>query len=207
MAALARDEQGAIGLLYDRYGTVTYALAYRILRDRGEAEEVVQDVFLQAWRRATSFDPGRGSARTWLMTLTHHRAIDRLRGKTGRARQAFSLDEIELPTYPRDDPWDAVVWRMLREQLRSAFVQLPSAQRQVVSWAYFDGYSTREIAEHLDVPLGTIKGRLRLGLRALREELGQLVGAHAGAGLRYLTGSADQVSPNKAPGGQTREIE
>ena len=168
-AITARDDR-AIAALYDRYGGLAFALAYRILGDRGAAEDVVQDAFLSVWRRAGSFQTGRGSVRTWLLSIVHHRAIDRLRGTAGRARQDAPLDEVDRVAAAAD-PWREVSTTLQRESLKSGLATLPDAQRETIELAYFGGYTQNEIAQRMAVPLGTVKGRMRIGLQKLRSVL------------------------------------
>ncbi len=171
-AITARDDR-ALAALYDRYGGLAFALAYRILGDRGAAEDVVQDAFLSVWRRAGSFQTGRGSVRTWLLSIVHHRAIDRLRGTAGRARQDAPLDEVDR-VVSAEDPWREVSTTLQREVLKRGLATLPDAQRETIELAYFGGYTQNEIAQRMAVPLGTVKGRMRIGLQKLR---GVLMGA------------------------------
>ncbi len=168
-AIVARDDR-AIAALYDRYGGLAFALAYRILGDRGAAEDVVQDAFLSVWRRAGSFQTGRGSVRTWLLSIAHHRAIDRLRGTAGRARQDAPLDEVDR-VVSAEDPWREVSTTIQRDVLKSGLATLPEAQRETIELAYFGGYTQNEIAQRMAVPLGTVKGRMRIGLQKLRSVL------------------------------------
>ncbi len=177
LAALAGRDPAALGLLYDRHSGSIYGLAYRILADHGAAEEVVQDVFLRAWRAADNFRGARGSARNWLLALAHHRAIDLVRRDGGRARRTSWLDDVPPPPDPRGDLWAAVDERLLREQLRRTLGLLPPVQRQAVELAYFGGHTAAEIAARQGVPLGTAMGRLRLGLRALQRDLAHLAPA------------------------------
>lgn len=172
LAAITRREEGAIAALYDRYGGLAYGLAYRILGERGLAEDVVQDAFLSVWRRAISFQTGRGSVRTWLLSIVHHRAIDRVRGTAGRARQDAPLDELDRAV-SAEDPWREVDTSLQRDVLKQGLAALPDSQRQTIELAYFDGYTQHQIAEMMAVPVGTVKGRMRLGLQKLR---GVLVG-------------------------------
>ena len=116
VAAIGRRDERAVAALYDRYGGLAYSLAYRILEDRGAAEDVVQDAFVSAWRRAVSFQPGRGSVRTWLLSIVHHRAIDRLRGTPGRARREGPLD-VHLPDYSGHE-----VCRALKQDARTKHI-------------------------------------------------------------------------------------
>jgi RNA polymerase sigma-70 factor, ECF subfamily len=165
--ALAAGEIDAMNTLYARYGGLAYSLAVRILGDPGRAEDVVQDAFVRMWKRASSFDVRRGSLRTWLLTVVRNRAIDYLRGLSGRER-----DEIELPEGLRaegegSDPWREVSQSLERRAVREALGVLPREQRQAIELAYFGGYSQQEISRMVDVPLGTIKGRTRLALEKL----------------------------------------
>ncbi len=175
LAAIARRDEAAVAALYDRYGARAYALAYRILQDRGAAEDVVQEVYLGVWRRAGSYRPGRGSVRTWLLASVHHRAIDRLRGTAGRARRDVPLDAASGPV--GEDPWREVETTLQREAVRRGLAGLPSEQCRALELAYYGGYTQTQIAEITGVPLGTVKGRMRQGLRKLRELLPRTDGA------------------------------
>jgi RNA polymerase sigma-70 factor, ECF subfamily len=168
-ARLKRGEASAIESVYDRYGRLAYGLALRILNDRNAAEDVVQDAFLRVWRNAMSYDLARGSLRNWVLSVVHNRAIDRLRG-TAKIRQETQLETVERSAEV-PDPWHAVALDLERKQIVEAFEQLPEAQRQALELAYFRGYTHTEIARQLNVPLGTIKGRLRIGLEKMRSYL------------------------------------
>jgi RNA polymerase sigma-70 factor (ECF subfamily) len=165
--AIRRRDEGAIAALYDRYGRLAFGLAYRVVGERNAAEDVVQEAFLSIWRRAASFETTRGSVRTWVLSIVHHRAIDRLRGTAGRTRQDAPIDDFER-ILAIDDPWSEVSQVIQRETLQKAIATLPDAQRQAVEMAYFDGYTQQEIATRMDVPVGTVKGRLRLAMQRLR---------------------------------------
>jgi RNA polymerase sigma-70 factor (ECF subfamily) len=166
IAAVGRGEHPALLALYDRYGRIAYGLAYRILGDAGAAEEAVQDAFLRVWRRAATFDAARGGVRPWLLTIVHHCAIDGLRRRAGAPQVVAGLDAIaERRAAP--DAWSAVSGQLESERVRSAVATLPGEQRRAIELAYFDGLTHREIAERDGLPLGTVKGRLRLGLRRL----------------------------------------
>jgi RNA polymerase sigma-70 factor, ECF subfamily len=170
LAALAQSELRALDVLYDRYARPAYSLAYRIVGERGAAEDVVQDAFLSAWRQAKSFKRERGSPRTWFMSIVHHRAIDRLRAS---ASSAGTIPLDDLPDAPTDAPgvWQQV-WTSLRGDIvRRALDLLPPEQKKSIELAYFSGYSQTEIAELMGVPLGTVKGRMRMGLQKLRAAL------------------------------------
>lgn len=176
IAAVAAGRQEALMALYDRHGGMAYGLAYRVLGDAGTAEEAVQDAFLQVWRRAGSFDLARGSAvRSWLLTIVHHRAIDLLRKRSARSAPTPIEEMAERLSVP--SAWPEVEATLLRERVRAAIGALPAEQRQAIELAYFDGLSHREIAERTGDPIGTVKGRLRLGLRKLSTMLAEPGGA------------------------------
>jgi len=160
----------AIEVLYDRYGRVAYTVALRVLSDQAAAEDVVQEAFLAIWRRAMTYRPERGSLRSWICAIVRNRAIDRLRGEAGRGRVELPLDERPEGAGV-SDTWDQVAAELSREQVRGALRQLPVEQRQTIELAYWAGLSQREIAESMDVPLGTVKGRARLALSKLRDLL------------------------------------
>ena len=172
MVALAQSELRALDALYDRYARPAYSLAYRIVGERGAAEDVVQDSFLSAWRQAKSFKRERGSVRTWLMSIVHHRAIDRLRAV---ASGGVTIPIEDMPDAPAEAPgvWQQV-WTSLRaDAVRGALDVLPPEQKKSIELAYFSGYTQTEIAELMGVPLGTVKGRMRMALQKLRAALEQ----------------------------------
>jgi len=166
---LAGGELEALEELYDRYKSLAYGIALRITRDEGTAEDVVQEAFLGVWRNAARFDPGRASVKTWLLSVVHHRAVDALR----RRRPATELPAAEEApgTLSVPDVWGEVAARLDAQEVRAALATLPQAQREAVELAYLDGLTQTEIAVKTDAPLGTVKGRLRLGLSALRRAL------------------------------------
>ena len=162
----SRDPR-AIEALYDQYGGVAFAFAYRLLGERGIAEDVVQEAFLNIWRRGVSYDAARGSARTWVLTIVHHRAIDQIRSSRARNRADTEIkDAVPLPA--REDTWASVAATLETERVRQAMARLPPEQRQVVDLVYYGGFTHQEIADRVGVPLGTVKGRLRLALEKLR---------------------------------------
>jgi RNA polymerase sigma-70 factor (ECF subfamily) len=167
IAAVARGDHPALLALYDRHGRTAYGLAYRILGEAGAAEEAVQDAFLRVWRRAATFDAARGGVRPWLLTIVHHCAIDLLRRRSGLPPVVAGLDEI-IERQPAPDAWTDVATRLDQERVRAAVATLPGEQRRAIEMAFFDGLTHREIAEKDGLPLGTVKGRLRLGLRRLQ---------------------------------------
>ena len=168
---LAAGNTQALEVLYDRYGGLAYSVSIRILGDPGKAEDVVQDVFLKLWNSASRFDAGKGSLRTWLLTAVRNRSIDYLRGRGAHERYEKEIPEQIEATGGGSDPWREVSQLMEREAVRLAIDTLPSEQRQAVELAFFGGYSHREIAEMIRVPLSTVKGRMRLGLEKLHSYL------------------------------------
>ncbi|HEY6378644.1 MAG TPA: sigma-70 family RNA polymerase sigma factor [Candidatus Dormibacteraeota bacterium] len=167
---LARHAPEGIEVLYDRYGRLAYSLALRILGDEGAAEDVVQESFLAIWRRSATYRPERGSLRTWACSIVHHRAVDRLRGRSGRARQDLPLQAAPAESN-LSDTWEAVAAELERDDIRTALDRLPAEQRQTIELAYFGGYTQSEIAALMKVPLGTVKGRTRIALGKLRDAL------------------------------------
>jgi RNA polymerase sigma-70 factor (ECF subfamily) len=165
---LARAEPEGIEMLYDRYSGLAYTLAFRVLGDAGAAEDVVQEAFLSVWRRASTYRTDRGSLRTWVCSIVHHRALDRLRGRAGRARHDVGLEHAPMAVTSVSDTWDQVADTLERETVRRALDELSVEQRETVELAYFGGYSQTEISDLMGVPLGTVKGRTRLALRKLR---------------------------------------
>jgi RNA polymerase sigma-70 factor (ECF subfamily) len=170
-AIAARDEH-ALALLYDRYRLILFGLTMRILNSRPEAEDVLQEVLLQVWRRASDFDPLRGKPFTWLVTIARSRAIDRLRQLGARDRLAESVT-WEGPEEPSDASADALHSEQ-REIVKRALAELPEEQRRVLLLAYFEGLTQAEIAAKLATPLGTVKTRMRAAMTKLRELLKEL---------------------------------
>jgi RNA polymerase sigma-70 factor, ECF subfamily len=169
---MARGEHDALAELYDRHGRLVYSLALRIVRDQGDAEDIVQEVFSQAWRQADRYDPGRGHVVGWLLTMTRSRAIDRVRGR--RVRPAAILDEtaaLDVPDGARLAD-EQLEWAGRASQVRSAFEELPLLQRMAIELAFYEGLTHSEIAERLEVPLGTVKTRIRQGLLKMKDRLG-----------------------------------
>ena len=173
MSRIRGGDQDAFRSLFRRYAPTAMALARRVLRRPTLAEETVQEAFLSVWKDPERFDPERGSLRAWLMSVVHHRAIDLVRRE--EAQQRRSLESITDPLTEQDDPGIGVVEDVSRAQerleVRRALEALPSAQRQVVELMYFGGYSQTQIADSMDIPLGTVKSRAMLGMRRLRGAL------------------------------------
>ncbi|MEP6921410.1 MAG: sigma-70 family RNA polymerase sigma factor [bacterium] len=169
--SVARGDEAALARLYDRYRLILFGLLVRILNSREEAEDVLQEVFLQVWRRAGDFDEQRGRPFTWLVTLARSRAIDRLRALASRQRLADSAAKETSP-----EATDAVADTLHQEQkeiVARALADLPEEQRHTLKLAYFEGLTQSEIAAKLDTPLGTVKTRMRTGMMKLRELLGE----------------------------------
>jgi RNA polymerase sigma-70 factor, ECF subfamily len=168
---LAAGDVDALARLYDSYGALAYSVALRVLGDPGRAEDVVQDCFLKLWNNAERFDARRGSLRTWLITAVRNRSIDYLRGRGAHERQEREIPMDAESSGPGSDPWHEVATAIERDVIREALASLPGEQRQAVELAYFGGYSHREIAEMIRVPLSTVKGRMRLALEKLHSYL------------------------------------
>jgi RNA polymerase sigma factor (sigma-70 family) len=170
LVRLADGELDALEDLYDRYKTMAYSIAYRITNDAALAEDVVQDAFLGAWRNAARYVEGRGSVKTWLLAIVHHRAIDAVR----RRRPTTELPDVELPppaAFTLPDVWAEVTAILDAETVQGALRVLSDVQREAIELAYFGGLSQQEIAERTATPLGTVKSRMRLGLLAMRRNL------------------------------------
>lgn len=167
----ARTE--ALGALYDRYGRLVFSVAIHMVGDGPAAEEITQDVFVRVWQRAAQYRADRGKVSTWLAGIARHRAIDRLRRRGARAEQHSVLWSEETPggSLAHDGPEEQVAIALERERVRAAVAELPEEQQQVLALAYFRGLTQREIADQLDLPLGTVKTRIRLGMDKLRQAL------------------------------------
>ena len=177
MARVADGDPAAFGVIYDRHSTAAYSLAYRIAGRRGAADDVVQEAFLSLWRSAERYDLRRGSVRTFILGIVHNRSIDGLRRSTVHDSRRASDEGIE-ERFAAPDRTDAEVGR--RDEaatVRQALAELPGDQQKVIELAYFGGFSQSEIADMIEAPLGTVKGRMRLGLEKLRASLGEEAGA------------------------------
>jgi RNA polymerase sigma-70 factor (ECF subfamily) len=167
---LAASDVEAFELLYDRHGAAAYSLAYRIVGDRTLAEDVTQEAFLAVWRGSAGYSPERGSVRNWLLGIVHHRSIDAIRRSLVHERRRAG--ERVLEREPDRALTDVeAVRRDEARSVRAALEALPRDQLRVIELAYFGGFTHAQIAELLDMPLGTVKGRMRLGLERMRREL------------------------------------
>jgi RNA polymerase sigma factor (sigma-70 family) len=168
---VAQKDAGALEALYERYGRPAYSLARRILAEETLAQDVVQEVFLSLWRDARRFDAGRGTVATYLLSMTHHRAVDVVRREEKLRRWRTSDEGLELEADPKVRVEDEVLTSERRAEVRSALQELPAAQHEALLLAYFGGYTQREVAALVGVPLGTVKTRMAAGMRKLKEAL------------------------------------
>jgi RNA polymerase sigma factor (sigma-70 family) len=168
---VAQKDAGALEALYERYGRPAYSLARRILTEETLAQDVVQEVFLSLWRDARRFDAGRGTVATYLLSMTHHRAVDVVRREENLRRWRTSDEGLELEADPKVRVEDEVLTSERRAEVRSALQELPAAQREALLLAYFGGYTQREVAALVGVPLGTVKTRMAAGMRKMKEAL------------------------------------
>ena len=168
---IASRDPKALRELYDRSASVALAVAQRILRSAPEAQDVLQDAFVEAWRNASQFDARRGTAVAWLLAITRSRALDRLRSRAAADRASTALKAEEQPAVPL--PIESATQRQERDRLQQALAALPSEQRDTVQLAYFEGLTQVEIAARLGQPLGTVKTRSRLALEKLARILGE----------------------------------
>ena len=171
LVRLAEGELDALEHLYDRYKTMAYSIAYRITNDPTLAEDVVQEAFLGAWRNAARYIEGRGSVKTWLLSIVHHRAIDAIRRRRPTTELPDPIEAAVPAALTMPDVWAEVSASLDAETDRDALAVLSEVQRQAIELAYFGGLTQLEIAERTGTPLGTVKSRMRLGLLAMRRAL------------------------------------
>jgi RNA polymerase sigma-70 factor (ECF subfamily) len=173
MELVRGGEVQAFEVIFDRHSVAAFSLAYRMCGRRSSAEDIVQDAFLSLWRSTGGYDPGRGSVRAWVLSVVHNRAIDAFRRQSSRDSRDVPGEGI-TERLPAPDATDLEVERRDdARQVRAALDELPPDQRQVIELAYFGGYTHTEIAEMLELPPGTVKGRMRLGLTKMRYVLGE----------------------------------
>ena len=174
LAACAEGDEQALGSLYDRFGTVAYRLALRVLRDAALAEDAVQEAFLAVWRQAASFDSSRGKASTWILTLVHRRAVDLVRRQARFSELPDQLGVMAPQAVVSESADDDAVLREARGEVQAALATLSKAEREVLDLAYWGGLTQSEIATKLGIPSGTVKSRTFSALRHLREALSQV---------------------------------
>ena len=162
--ALARGDRESLAALYDRHASLLLGLGVKLLRDRGESQEILHDVFLEVWKRAGDYDPSRGSVRTWLTLRMRSRCLDRIKS-AGRSRTTPAGEQLERAA---GSVPSGAVERADASRVRGAMAELPDEQRRILELGYFDGMSCSEMADHLDIPIGTVKSRLHAGLKKLR---------------------------------------
>lgn len=174
--AIAGGAVWAMEPLYQRYNRILYSLAYRMVADHQIAEDLLQDAFLSVWKRATSYSPQSGAVRSWLVSIIHHRTIDYLRG----VRRRSNLKEANWEEVERDertavpDVWEEAWQNVQSAKVREALMVIPTEQRMVIELAYFQGWTHTEIAEGCQIPLGTVKARMRLGLQRMKRKLDEM---------------------------------
>jgi RNA polymerase sigma-70 factor (ECF subfamily) len=173
MQLVRRGDARAFEIIYERHSGAAFSLAYRMMGTRSLAEDVTQDAFLSLWRSGARYDRARGSVRTWVLGIVHHRAIDALRRATVHDRRRAGDEGIEERFEARDRTDVEAARREEAGAVRGALSSLPPDQVQVIELAYFGGFTHTEIADMLDAPVGTVKGRMRLGLKKMRAQLGQ----------------------------------
>jgi RNA polymerase sigma-70 factor, ECF subfamily len=174
MQLLQAGDAQAFEVIYDRHGGAAFSLAYRIVGHASGAEDVTQEAFISIWRSRLRYEPTRGSVRTWVLGIVHNRAIDGLRRNTVHERRRVSMEGIEERREAAERTEVEAARREEARAVRKAIDSLPEEQRRAIELAYFGGFSHSEIAELLEMPVGTVKGRMRLALEKLRRQLGGL---------------------------------
>lgn len=203
IAQVTEGDAGALEALYARYGRACFGLSRRILADEQFAQDVVQEVFLTVWRDASRFDPSRGGFSTWLLSMTHHKAVDRVRREENLRKRRTSADSLEARESDAPRVEDAV-WSLLRrERVRDVLATLPDPQREALTLAYFGGYTQREIAGLTSTPLGTVKTRMLAGMRRMKDALDGLSNAAGGLEPADPSGFGPHFPPASPPGPRT----
>jgi RNA polymerase sigma-70 factor (ECF subfamily) len=178
LARIARRDQAAVGELYDKHSTFLYTLIFRIVRERAEAEDTLQEVFLRLWDKAEQYNEALGAPMVWMTRIARNLSIDKLRSKLGQARKAE--DDLDLHDELSSDersssPEVATALSQQQAFVANAMSSLPKEQRILIELAYFQGYTQSELAEHFRLPLGTVKTRMRTGMMSLRRQLEHIV--------------------------------
>lgn len=171
LALVGRRDQAAFEAVYDRVAAPVFGLIRRVLRDSAQSEEVAQETLLEVWRTAERFDPARGPALTWVMTIAHRRAVDRVRSEAAAAQREARAASAAVPVHA-DEVAEAVESSLEAERVSRCLHGLTDLQRESITLAYYSGYSYRQVAAALGVALGTVKTRIRGGLKRLRDCLG-----------------------------------
>ena len=171
LRASSRGDQASFAQLYDATAARVHGLVLRVIRDPAQAEEVTQEAFLEIWKTAARFDSGRGSALSWLLTIGHRKAVDRVRAAEASSKRDTKYHDQTQPV-PHDETADAVETSLEAQRVRHAMQSLTEAQREAIGLAYFGGYTHSEVAKMLDLPIGTAKTRIRDGLIRLRDAMG-----------------------------------
>ena len=196
MTLVERNDADAFAVLYDRHGGAAYSLAHRIVGDSAIAEDVTQEAFLSVWRSGARFDAARGSVRSWTLGIVRNRAIDALRRASGPAPKLDLDDDAALEARPSDELTDSqAIRRETSRRVQGALRELPAEQSEVIGLAYFGGFTHSEIADMLGMPLGTVKGRMRLGLEKIRVTLAERMGAE---------GPSEVLAVRRSPTGRSR---
>jgi RNA polymerase sigma-70 factor (ECF subfamily) len=174
MPLIGAKDPDAFEVFYDRHGGAAYSLAYRIVGERAAAEDVTQEAFISIWKSGARFDRARGSVRSWMLSIVRNRAIDALRSRAGKAPKLTFDDDAVLEQRPSGElTEDEAMRNETATEIKGALGELPGEQSKVIELAYFGGFSQSEISRMLGVPLGTVKGRMRLGLEKIRGELAE----------------------------------
>ncbi len=208
LADVAALDFEALEELSDRYKTMAYSIAYRITNDRSLAEDVVQEAFIDVYRNSVRYVEGRGSVKTWLLAIVHHRAIDTIRHR--RRRRTTELpgeDGVWPAALTRPDVWYEVAADLDAETVQQALAGLSAVQRVVLEMAYFGGLSQREIADQTNTPLGTVKSRLRLGLLAMRRQLESDQAAESPTEFGRLQWRTGPDGRDNGPSSQSRTVD
>ena len=172
LTLVERGDPDAFEVIYERHSRVAYSLAFRLLGDRQLAEDLVQDAFLAVWRGAGGYASARGSVRNWMLSILHNRGVDRLRTLGAMSRRQDALEQMELRRPDEPDAAELAISHALAGTVRDELRDLPSEQSEVLRLAYYGGFTHQEISQMLELPLGTVKSRMRLGLERLRRGIG-----------------------------------
>jgi len=173
LTLVERGDPDAFEVIYERHSRVAYSLAFRLLGDRQLAEDLVQDAFLAVWRGAAGYASARGSVRNWMLSILHNRGVDRLRTLGAMSRRQDALEQMELRRPDEPDAAELAISHALAGTVRDELRDLPSEQSEVLRLAYYGGFTHQEISQMLQLPLGTVKSRMRLGLERLRRGMGE----------------------------------